>query len=58
VDLSEGHMDQSHLGPIRPLFRLKLSSIKGKAVWWLPLLAGILCVVAVAAVIERRKHDE
>jgi hypothetical protein len=25
--------------------------------WWLLILAGILCVIAVAAFIERQKHD-
>jgi hypothetical protein len=26
--------------------------------WWLLILAGVLCVIAMAAVIERRKHDD
>jgi hypothetical protein len=26
--------------------------------WWLLLLAGIFCVIAVAAMIERGKHDD
>jgi hypothetical protein len=27
-------------------------------VWWLLILAGIICVIAVAAMIERGKHDD
>jgi hypothetical protein len=26
--------------------------------WWLLFVAGILCVIVVAVVIERHKHDE
>jgi hypothetical protein len=26
--------------------------------WWLLILAGIICVIAVAAMIERGKHDD
>jgi hypothetical protein len=26
--------------------------------WWLLILVGILCVIAVAAAIERHKHDD
>lgn len=28
------------------------------ALWWLLILAGIFCVIAVAAMIERGKHDD